>query len=580
MKTGSAALLEPRLVGDITGSFLVRDYQRGYRWGADEVRRLLDDIRDAGSQDYYLQPVVVKQLGDGQWELVDGQQRLTTLYLVLRYIRRHMATVEVGYRLNYETRAGSEAYLDDPREAGGSENIDFFHIHLALKAIEEWFAEQKNEPLVAFELYQALARTVYVIWYEAPDTPEFDSRTLFTRLNVGRIPLTDAELVKAMLLSRIGRALETAAMWDTIERDLHAPEVWAFATGTADGEPTRISLLLDTIADLTTGTSAGAERPLYYTFEKLRSQIEESPEKLLGEILDLHSLIQGWYDDLNLFHKIGYLVAAGATSFVELVKVGRQTTKTEFNGELDRLIRDSLGMSRSDVEGLTYKATKTERTLVLMNVETVRRRTHSSERYSFDAHARREWSLEHIHAQNSQGLNTVDQWTAWLEEHRRALDALDLSEAELAGVIQRIDEALPTISSETFEPLHRELTMLFTAGADASDPDDPGATEHAEVDAISNLALLDRGDNSVLSNSVFEVKRRRVIELDRHGSYIPVCTRNVFLKYYTDAPSQQLHFWGPRDRQDYLDEMAEVLGPYLRPDAPDEPLLEDRDEPL
>ena len=77
MKTGSVALLEPRLVGDITGSFLVRDYQRGYRWGADEVRRLLDDIRDAGSHDYYLQPVVVKKLGDGQWELVDGQQRLT-----------------------------------------------------------------------------------------------------------------------------------------------------------------------------------------------------------------------------------------------------------------------------------------------------------------------------------------------------------------------------------------------------------------------------------------------------------------------------------------------------------------------
>ena len=60
-----------------------------------------------------------------------------------------------------------------------------------------------------------------MIWYEAPETPEFDSRILFTRLNVGRIALTDAELVKALLLSRIERKHETAAQWDSIERDLH-----------------------------------------------------------------------------------------------------------------------------------------------------------------------------------------------------------------------------------------------------------------------------------------------------------------------------------------------------------------------
>ena len=133
-----------------------------------------------------------------------------------------------------------------------------------------------------------------------------------------------------------------------------------------------------------------------------------------------------------------------------------------------------------------------------MNVETVRRTNAVLERYSFDAHARRQWSLEHIHAQNSQGLSTVEQWTAWLSEHRRALDALDLPEAELAALTERIDKALPTISSETFEPLHRELTQLFTAEDDAGDPDDPGARDHSEVDAITNLALLARDDNSVL----------------------------------------------------------------------------------
>ena len=50
------------------------------------------------------------------------------------------------------------------------------------------------------EIYSALSRRVKVIWYEAPETT--DSIELFTRPNVGRIPLTDAELVKALLLSR------------------------------------------------------------------------------------------------------------------------------------------------------------------------------------------------------------------------------------------------------------------------------------------------------------------------------------------------------------------------------------------
>ncbi|MSO78874.1 MAG: hypothetical protein EXQ79_04625, partial [Acidimicrobiia bacterium] len=95
--------------------------------------------------------------------------------------------------------------------------------------MQAWFEDQQNATAAAIDLYKALTSTVYVIWYEAPQEPEFDSRAMFTRLNVGRIPLTDAELVKASLLSHIKRPHETAAQWDGIERDLHSPEVWAFA---------------------------------------------------------------------------------------------------------------------------------------------------------------------------------------------------------------------------------------------------------------------------------------------------------------------------------------------------------------
>lgn len=581
MDTDRAAILEPRLVGDVSGEFFVPDYQRGYRWGPDEVRRLLDDIKGAGGQNYFLQPVVVKRLEESRWELVDGQQRLTTLYLVLHYIQRHMPTADVRYSMTYETRPGSAAFLDSPSQAASLGNIDYFHIYQALQSIEGWFAEQSNETLAAIELFTALSKTVYLIWYEAPNTAEFNSRTLFTRLNVGRIPLTDAELVKALLLSRVQRRHETAASWDSIERALHTPEVWGFTTATSDGGPTRISLLLDTIADTLTTVPAGPDRPHYHTFETLRPAIETSPEDVWERVVDLHSLVLGWYDDLNLFHKVGYLIAVSGSTFFDLVRLAQSTTKSEFDAALDDLIRASLKLSGSGIASLTYGARKTVRVLLLMNVETIRRRTHSSERYSFDAHAQRRWSLEHIHAQNSEGLNTVDQWTTWLREHQKALGALDLPEPELAALTERIETALPTISSETFEPLHRALTRLFTAGEDATDDaEGPAVEDEDEMNAVTNLALLARDDNSALSNAVFEVKRRHVIDRDRRGFYIPVCTRNIFLKYYTDAGAPHLHFWGPTDRQSYLNAMLDVLSPYLLEDVPENDPPEDLEESL
>src|SRR4051794_25872465 len=135
MQLGTPALLTPRKVGDLEGIFFVPDYQRGYRWGEHDVRLLLDDIKEAGGAEYYLQPVVVKPMEPGVWELVDGQQRLTTLYLVLRIIKNFLPELELRYTLSYQTRPGSEAYLDDPQAATSLENIDYFHMHRAFAVV-------------------------------------------------------------------------------------------------------------------------------------------------------------------------------------------------------------------------------------------------------------------------------------------------------------------------------------------------------------------------------------------------------------------------------------------------------------
>jgi hypothetical protein len=197
--------------------------------------------------------------------------------------------------------------------------------------------------------------------------------------------------------------------------------------------------------------------------------------------------------------------------------------------------------------------------LLLMNVETVRKLKNSTERFSFHTYAARTWSLEHIHAQNSEGLNTVEQWTEWLRQHRDALSGMPgLDAKEVEDLSDRIDEALAALTLEKFQVLEAELRAIY------SPPDVDGTPEEH---ALSNLALLEKNDNSTLNNWVFEVKRQLVLGLDRKGSYIPICTRNVFLKYYTERRAQQLHFWSPQDRQAYMASIERELTQYLLPET-------------
>lgn len=83
--------------------------------------------------------------------------------------------------------------------------------------------------------------------------------------------------------------------------------------------------------------------------------------------------------------------------------------------------------------------------------------------------------------------------------------------------------------------------------------------------SIANLALLNTADNAALNNSTFDVKRNKIIEMDRNGQYIPFCTKMVFLKYYTPSENNDLHFWGQPDRIAYVNEINKVLEGYLEP---------------
>ena len=82
---------------------------------------------------------------------------------------------------------------------------------------------------------------------------------------------------------------------------------------------------------------------------------------------------------------------------------------------------------------------------------------------------------------------------------------------------------------------------------------------------ISNLALLDAGTNRSYGSGTFLTKRGVIIKKDRSAEFVPICTKNVFLKYYTQNP-QSFAIWSATDRREYLDGkngMMDTLAYYL-----------------
>jgi hypothetical protein len=207
-----------------------------------------------------------------------------------------------------------------------------------------------------------------------------------------------------------------------------------------------------------------------------------------------------------------------------------------------------------------------------MNVETVFQGRDSGSRFSFHAYAdaAQDWSLEHIHARNSQDLKTEKERRDWIETHLEKIEITKWDpevQSDVDAVVARMRAhlALPTNKTDDagFGSILDTVFALFSAPNEDAEGDD--------MHGLGNLALLQSDFNSMLSNAVFALKRERILQLDGTGAYILPCTRNVFLKYYTETADQQLSIWSPQDQDAYYEKLVEQIRDFLTPD-PTEPV--------
>ena len=551
--------LETKLIGSIEGEFFVSAYQRGYRW-KEEVKMLLKDIDEIPEgQNYCLQPIVVKKLDEKRYELIDGQQRLTTIYLIIRYMKLLIPSFKLNFSLEYETKTDSKTFLeniDESKLTNEPSDIEELFIIEAYKTISKWFNEQPDKTLAAINVYKKLNEKISVIWYEVDSTE--DGSALFTRLNIGKIPLTNAELVKALFLCRNNgiddrKQLEIATEWDIVEKELHNDSLWYFITNEKSSKfPTRIELIFNLMANKQAG-----EREKLFTFFYFDNEIKSTKNKadIWTKILRYYQRLKEWYENNELYHKIGYLIASNSELLQNLINSSKDISKANFQNSLNKKIANSVDFNK-DFSELSYENKVDydliEKLLLLFNVETVRQKNDETIRFPFEKHKQENWSLEHIHAQQSEGLNKKEQWVEWLNLHNKSLK--EINSEKYANLIAEIEIAAKDekLTGEKYTELFGKVIAVLS---------ESGSNEYTH--SLANLALLGQSDNAALNNSTFDVKRNKIIEMDKNNDYIPICTRQVFLKYYTPSESNQLHFWSKTDRDGYVAEMNSKLNSYL-----------------
>ena len=535
-------------------------------------------------------------------EVVDGQQRLTTLHLILTCLKPIASLLtKTFFHLTFETRDGDDRpplnQIDFARER---ETVDYYHICQAYREIEQWCTlhAEDDQLLLLQHLLRGDGRNVRVIWFELGEHDK--AVEAFTHLNVGKIALTNDELIRALFLGHGSKArledepvkTQIAYEWDLIEKALHAADFWAFLTK-LKLEHNRIGFLFELLADRLVNEEKDEQYKVFYSFNRKLAEPDVTLKSEWMRIKREFMRLQEWFEDERrvTFHIVGFLVTRNV-ELGEIRKLAGNCTKSDFDRKLrDRVYQCVLGPAKvpakeklaadlkAYLDGLRHPAhrEKIRAVLLLFNLATLLENPGSNVRFQFDAYKdiKSGWDIEHI---RSRATDKIPDRSRWLDECLSVLesqiDAVDADRGEtqttpvapsvpktktavaiLVDKISnyRVPSAVPK-SDEEFEQLRDDVLEHF------------GEDDAEERNDLGNLTLLDGGTNRGYGNSTFGVKREIILSLDKAGTFVPLCTRNVFLKAYSKKTGKPI-FWTEPDGDDYQNTILSTLtGFFIGPE--------------
>ncbi len=620
-------IIEMKSVSDLLGmKFFIPNYQRGYRWSEQQVKDLLNDINDFSPEKvnnsdektwYCLQPLVVKRMEETDinldketdkknwYEVIDGQQRLTTIYLIVHYFNE----MWVGKQktplpiIKYATRNDSYEFLkclliNEEQEAVSSEKIfkdyiDFFYMKQAYTTINEWACKQ-GTTFNNNEFQSKFIHCTRVIWYETVDE---DPIKVFTRLNIGKISLTNAELIKALFLNRSNfrvsdvkhlrlRQQEIASEWDNIEYTLQNDEFWLFLNETGYNRPTRIDFIFDLICEqnklelndekyrLIGSDDYRTFRYFYEYFNSAQSNID----KCWNEVKSYFQTFREWYEDLELYHYVGYLIVYRHNISNLVGKWNKSVDKDSFVKNLKKEINGVI--SKCPPLDFQYKTDGSNKgnckpILLFHNIQTIVNQNMNNlnnikyqigmfYKFPFHLYKIESWDVEHINSNTTNEEDDVMTQKQWL---------MNVYLSANKEIQEKILNFFEEENEEQRNKIFNEIKELFPQNEDWT-PE--------EKNRIWNYTLLDSSTNRSYGNALFSGKRRVIIGKDKgvrlsipkmskdgklqfveeekaESSFVPICTKRVFMKYYSSVMSDANYWNKDIDAKGYVNDIMECL---------------------
>ena len=170
-------------------------------------------------------------------------------------------------------------------------------------------------------------------------------------------------------------------------------------------------------------------------------------------------------------------------------------------------------------------------------------------KFPFKLFKKQKWDVEHIDSSNTKNLDSKDLQVEWI--YHSMIDLGDKIDNEL---IQNIELFINGHSkAKPFEDLKKEIIILA----------DEFSNDEMLKKGIGNLTLLSSSINRSYGNALFPSKRRIIIEKDNEGQFIPVGTKNVFLKHFDKNGNSKSIMWTETDIINYQNNIGETLNYYL-----------------
>lgn len=612
--------------------FNVPSLQRTYRWGEKEITLLLNDLyefyntnEDSTNDFYPLQPLILKKSNknDDTWNVLDGQQRLTTIKLIASFLGMDK---DYCLDISYDTREKTKDFLDNisnKKEEDVGKSMELYYIFHAYEVIKAWFQkkegrkflEDKERKNAIKNVLFEKERTRFVVQEMNIDD---DEAKTFQNINQGRIPLSCSELIKAFFLGHIfennkidnscrfvyssdGYGLFIpidpikeiqsltrlqniiAKEWDDIETVLMHDEFYSFVCPEKDRSINRMDFLFEVVCGNEKYKKYKTDDPFNAIYERIKddknANIVDTISHCWNEVVKCFNRMQKLYYDFDAYHLVGFCICEDIGISDDFYKYCNEDEKLdEFKTAIREKIKGKVlsGLKTDDLDewlkGLRYKENKDQikEILLLHNLQSY---SYEKIRFPFNLYdGGKNYDIEHIHATAEEKADKKSRYewfkTNYSNIKRTKEKLIDSNLITLFNSFED-DEAYGQKKLDKFKndkEFNKLREIMIKVNLDNEKED------LSKDDGIKNLCLLDSTTNRTYKNSLFITKREMILkkakgEMDKEDYVYPLllCTERIFLKFYSNVDSDDnLNFWTKNNREAYFKDISKKVTDFLK----------------